>query len=137
MGSRSLEYCSPWNQPFFPNLQFSDLWPNPRRFPWSYPIPSLVHLPLPHVSHPRTTLLLPPILPTRTIHTPLRLLTNPLPAILALDSMLNDLIIRYPGIQLRNNIQRDANTKEVEYFIQEGAITHWSVTKTPTAYHLA
>ena len=43
---------------------------------------------------PSSSSLFPPILPTRTVHTPLRLLADPLPAILALDRMLDDLIVR-------------------------------------------
>jgi hypothetical protein len=42
---------------------------------------------------PNRSARLPPILPTRAIHTPLRLLTNVLPAELALDLLLYDVVV--------------------------------------------
>ena len=87
--------------------------------------------------------LLPPILPARTIHTALRLntpwsenqtlklqkrekkeskaylLTDPLPAKLALDRMLDDRVARRPPVDKRNGIQRDADADEVEDLVDE------------------
>ena len=36
--------------------------------------------------------------------------------------MLNNRIIRYPGIGLRNAIERNAEAQEAEHFVQEGAV---------------
>lgn len=49
------------------------------------------------------------------------LLTNPLPAVLALDSVLDDGVIGRPSIDKRDGIQRDADADEVEDFVDESA----------------
>lgn len=49
------------------------------------------------------------------------LFTDPLPAVLAFDSMFDDGVIRRPSIHKRNSVQRDANADEVEDFVDEGA----------------
>jgi hypothetical protein len=53
--------------------------------------------------------LLPPITPTSTIHTPLRLLTNILATKLALDLPLHNIIIRATRVRQRNDPQRQRN----------------------------
>ena len=47
------------------------------------------------------------------------LLTDPLPAKLALDRMFNDRIARRPPVDKRNGIQRDADADEVEDLVDE------------------
>ena len=47
------------------------------------------------------------------------LLTDPLPAILAFDRMLDDGIIGRPPINERDGIQRDTDADEVENFVDE------------------
>lgn len=66
--------------------------------------------------------LLPPIRPTRTVHTPLRLLTNILPTKLALNLLLHNIIIRAPRIRQRNDPQRQRNAYEPNHLIQEAAV---------------
>lgn len=63
-----------------------------------------------------------PINPTRTINTPLRLLTNILPTKLTLDLLLHNIIIRTPRIRQRNDPQRQRNTQKSYHFIQETAV---------------
>ena len=47
------------------------------------------------------------------------LLTYPLPAVLAFDSMFDDGVIGRPPINQRDSIQRDTDADEVEDFIDE------------------
>lgn len=49
------------------------------------------------------------------------LLTNPFPAILAFDSMLDDRVIGGPSVYKCNSVQRDTNADEVEDLIDESA----------------
>ena len=62
---------------------------------------------------------LPSVLPARTIHTPLRLLTNILPAKLALDLLLHYIIVCTSGVCKRNDPQRQCNANEAHDFIEE------------------
>jgi hypothetical protein len=65
---------------------------------------------------------LPPIHPTRTIHTPPRLLTNILPTKPTLNLLLHDIIIRPPRIRQRKSPQRKRNTNKPYNLIQETPI---------------
>ena len=47
------------------------------------------------------------------------LLTDPLPAVLAFDSMFDNRVIRRPSIDKCNSIQRDTDSDEVEDFVDE------------------
>ena len=47
------------------------------------------------------------------------LLTDPLPAKLAFNRMLDDGVTRGPSVDERNGIQRDADADEVENFVDE------------------
>ena len=47
------------------------------------------------------------------------LLTDPLPAKLALDGMLNDGVTRRPPVDKRNGIQRDADSEEIKDLVDE------------------
>ena len=49
------------------------------------------------------------------------LLADPLPAVLALDSVFDDRIIRHPTVHQRNSVQRDTDADEIENFVDEGA----------------
>ena len=49
------------------------------------------------------------------------LLTDPLPAVLALDGMLDDGVIGCPSIDKRNSIQRNTDADEVEDFVDKSA----------------
>ncbi len=51
-----------------------------------------------------------------------QLLTNPLPTVFALYSLLDDLILRYPSIRLHNDVERNAEAEESNYFVEEGAV---------------
>ena len=48
------------------------------------------------------------------------LLTDSLPAVLALDGVLDNCIVRYPRIYICNDIKCQANAKEIEHFVEEG-----------------
>lgn len=48
------------------------------------------------------------------------LLTDPLPAVLAFDSMLDDGVLRRPSVDKCDSIQCDTNTNEVEYLVNKG-----------------
>ena len=84
--------------------------------------------------------LLPAVLPARTVYAALcleiivntelprsvgkrasYLLTNPLPAVLAFNGMLNDRVIRRPSVHKCNCVQRNTDADEVEDFVNEGA----------------
>jgi hypothetical protein len=66
--------------------------------------------------------LLPPIHPTRTIYTPLRLLTLPLPAILALDLPLYNIVPTAATIQTRDSPQNTRYQHKPHNLIEEVAI---------------
>ena len=66
--------------------------------------------------------ILPPIRPTSTIHTPLRLLTNILPAKLALDLFLHNIIPTPPTIAQRNDPQRNRNSHKSHYLVEEVSV---------------
>jgi hypothetical protein len=51
-----------------------------------------------------------------------RLLANPLPAILALNSLLNYRIFRNPIIHIGNKIQRQTNTDEIKALVEKCAM---------------
>lgn len=68
------------------------------------------------------TLLLPPIQPTRTIHTPFRLLTNILPTILTLDLLLDNIVIRRPTIHGSNHPQAHRNGQKPHNLVDEAAV---------------
>jgi hypothetical protein len=63
--------------------------------------------------------ILPPIRPARTVNTPPRLLTNILPAELALDLLLHNIIPTSPGIRQRDYPQRHRNSHEPHDLIEE------------------
>jgi len=65
---------------------------------------------------------LPPIHPTRTINTPLRLLADILPTKLTFDLLLHNIIVRAPRVRKRNNPQRQRNTHKPHNLIQKTAI---------------
>ena len=49
------------------------------------------------------------------------LLTDPLLAVLAFDSMFDDRVVGRPPVDKRNSVQRDTDANEVEDFVDEGA----------------
>ena len=67
----------------------------------------------------------PPILPTRTIHAPLRLLTNILPAKLALDLLLHNIVIRPPRIHARDYPQAHGYDKKPHDLVDERAVCEY------------
>jgi hypothetical protein len=64
-------------------------------------------------------MLFPPIQPTRTIHTPLRLLRNVLPAILALDLLLDDVVMARPAIETCNHEQAQRDEEEAHDLVEK------------------
>jgi hypothetical protein len=78
--------------------------------------------------HSYPLLTLSPIHPTRTIHTPLRLLANILPTELALNLLLHNVIIRAARIRKCDYPQRQRNAHETDHFVDEIA---------PREYHRA
>jgi hypothetical protein len=69
----------------------------------------------------RRTLLLPPIQPRRTIHAPLRLLTNVLTAVSAAHLSLDDVVMRDPRVRTGNEEQRQRNDDEADQLVDERA----------------
>lgn len=95
-------------------------------------------------------MLFPPILPTSAVHTPVRLkdhqsarcilvkvmrvadlLTNPLPAVLALNSLLDDRIARNPIVQIGNKIQRKTKPNEVEALVEKCSVIAVKTSRIP------
>jgi hypothetical protein len=73
----------------------------------------------------RPSSILPPIRPTGTVNTPLRLLTNVLPTELALDLLLHDIIPTAPTIRQRNHPQRHSNSHKPHNLVKEVSISQY------------
>jgi hypothetical protein len=71
----------------------------------------------------RLSSFLPPVRPAGTVNTPLRLLTNILPAKLALDLLLDDIIPTAPAIRQRNHPERHSNSHEPHNLIKEVSVS--------------
>lgn len=69
-----------------------------------------------------TVTLLSPILPTRTVHASLRLLTDVFPTIFTLYLFLHDIVIRRLTIRNGNDPQRDSYTQKPYDLVQKIAI---------------
>jgi hypothetical protein len=67
--------------------------------------------------------ILPPIGPTGTVNTPLRPFTNILPAKLALDLLLHNIIPTASAIRQRNHPERHSNSHESHNLIKEVSVS--------------
>jgi hypothetical protein len=74
--------------------------------------------------------LFPPILPTCTIHTPFRLFTDILPAKLALDLLLHNIVVRPTTIHTSNHPQAHRDNQEAHNLVDEGTVREHDGTVT-------
>lgn len=77
---------------------------------------------VPDISGHASAPLLPPVRPARTVDTSFCLLANILPAVFALDLLLDNVIVRTPRIRKRDNPKRQRNAYEAYDLVQETSV---------------
>jgi hypothetical protein len=85
--------------------------------------------------HSYPLLTLPPIHPTRTIHTPLCFLADILPAELTLDLLLHDIIICAPRVSQCNKPQCKRNAHEANNLVKETTVRKDHGTVVERLFH--